>query len=146
MAAGQHSKGKLRPPSQHPGPSEPFPTWSLTQQVRSRLLRGGCTVLAPLRPPGYHGTLLPPGRKRDMGFTGVYKETDPVKLTLNNSPKGRGPACISNPWYLAWCQGEGSRGVLRIKLKPESQPHQGVLTLWGEFNRQAPWKEGDLVH
>lgn len=75
-SGGRCSKGKhLLPPSQHPVPSELFTTWSLTQQVRRRLLQGRWDVLAPLHPPGYHGILLLPERKRDTWSSQLFTKT-----------------------------------------------------------------------
>lgn len=74
--------GHLLPPSLHPMPPALLAAWSLTQQVRSRLLQGGCTVLAPLRPPGYHGVLLLPGRERNTWGSQVFTK----KLSLHNLP------------------------------------------------------------
>ena len=55
-----------------PVPSELGATWSLTRQVKWRFLQSRCIVLAPLRPPGYHGILLLPERKRDTWSSQLF--------------------------------------------------------------------------
>ena len=49
-----------------------LPGGSLGRWVRWRLLQGRWMVLTPLRPPGYHGTLLLPERKRATWSSQVF--------------------------------------------------------------------------
>lgn len=60
------------PPSTPRPQNHVLPGGSLGRRVRWRLLQGRWIVLTPLRPPGYHGTLLLPERKRATWSSQVF--------------------------------------------------------------------------
>ena len=70
------------PPSTSRPQNRVLPGASLGRRVRWRLLQGRWIVLTPLRPPGYHGTLLLPERKRATWSSQVFAK----KLTRWNWP------------------------------------------------------------
>ena len=95
-----------------------LPGGSLSRRVRWCLLQGRWMVLTPLRPPGYHGTLLLPERKRATWSSQVFTK----KLTQWNWPS----AFTFHP-RTPWRSGrvpridQSSRSVSGMKLKPQPQ-------------------------
>ena len=132
-----------------PVPSELGATWSLTRQVKWRFLQSRCIVLAPLRPPGYHGILLLPERKRDTWSSQLFTK----KLTQWNwplliPPSARAPAFTFQPLVI-W-HGAQNRSKLKECFRNEIEAPITALTVefppsGGNSIAKHPGKSG-LTH